>query len=540
MTMPVVRYPQLRFEDFCFYHTSPSQGQGENRVWIMVEVSDNLFKSRDTQGDAYIDPDFIEAANTYKGHIKSMKLDLLPMPECQILSVVGKLTSAGVDGTCSLKAWVLVRIGDEPVQPASAGAMRSEGKPTSQVIMDGILRSLKPEKKQTVACTKVLKAVVTYKQSLLPPDHRVRYHEVHTLEPAISDYPRAPDSSYESREPVARRGVYSNLLQIDLPEHADLAIELISWLQDNKDATRTAISRSEKPDVSPNATMSLLDDFSRHGTSLSDCFPTNLKNLRNEYAAMTKLAIRDESGSEPATALKRRGPFSNKGMFGRRKEDQDEAVNRARRDAVDIDRPSFEENLGLRDTTNRLRGTMDRTTANTNRPRDSVTRMDNSCRSMGLDGTTDNPDAIAMPPPLFSPLKKSASLMPDRQHMDGSTRGPVSLNTPKENAPYTRSEFDLSSTKLLRSEIMKASRRTYGSCSPSKRQQTSVYPSIEHNEPESDEAGHQKARRIWEGMRISSGGSSGSEPSTPRSIEESEEEEERARENEVLGVPWLT
>jgi len=209
-----------------------------------------------------------------------------------------------------------------------------------------------------------------------------------------------------------------------------------------------------------------------------------------------------------------------------------------RRNAFELQREELNLEQGLADVTNRI----------THRGDD---RLAGGAHLPGLGGETYIDKDSVVPRPLFSPRRGPALIHlapPDYQSMPERERTPEKL-TWKTKGGHSFTEMEIGSAQFYEAEIEDMARQAFGGSFTSTRGHTRyAHGSIEKEDKDEDDCaargkdddGNDKARNIWERMRVGSEGSGASGESTEgRYGDESEDGAERARDCKLVGAPWL-
>ena len=160
---------------------------------------------------------------------------------------------------------------------------------------------------------------------------------------------------------------------------------------------------------------------------------------------------------------------------------------------------------------------------------------------LGYDDTLDPGKDDVVPPPLFSP-KRGSTLVHSSTSEYGSPQGTARKpkKTEHQALHYHHLPTNIGSARFYAAEVQEMARQAFGGATTTCHHRSEFSHECMGNREGNEEAANDKAKMIWERMRICSEGSGTSANSTEvRYSDESADEAERARECRVVGAPWL-
>jgi hypothetical protein len=520
--IPTVAFGELHY--LTFAGSDESKNCNPCNVWIIVEILCSLNQGADKEP-------FAQKRSTNKsfnnpGFLKSVALTLSPLQDCQIAAVLGQLTAATLSPDQTITAIVLVTLeksllpSTRPTPQKENGkpeASSSRRRPTSDLLNEELLNQLLGKFKRTSQGKEekmeeqILRVKVAYDHSLFPAWHQIS-HEVTPAVTRATIYNTQHGFSRKHKQKQDRGSPKRSVgKKLDTAETENAAERIIRVLREGLRFEGNNVDAASNHTTNAGQAVKLLNDFLAAATNLPPDTNRTLEMLKFRYSMLVNSDDQPES-AQPPRSPKRCHPFQQQKAEGcksfesesLRRTPRNAEVESDRRNAFEIDREEMNFEQALTDVTNKIRC----------RGHD---LLSGGTYLLGYDGTVDLGKDNAIPPPLFSPKRGrdpgEKAYHGDRRHL----------------------QTNIGSASFYAAEVEAMARQAFGGATTTCHHRSEF---LEHGMNE--EEGNDKARKIWERMRISSHGSGTSAKSTEvRYSDESADEAERVRECKVVGAPWL-
>lgn len=517
-------------------------------VWIIAQVLCSVNQGSGKEPFATKKPADKSANNS--GFLKSVALGLSSLQDCQISAILGKRTAATLSPDESITAIVLVTL-DELLFPSARPGPRkvsgrpqarsSKGRPTNDLLNEELLNQLlgglkrSSRAKEESVQKQAVKAKVTYDHSLFPPSHEISHEQIFTVTRAPICIPQQASAQKTKLRKDQDHLQIPGLERLTTEETEKAAESIIRVLSEGlrfESNSRNAPTDSTNHSTNSDEALRLLNDFLAAAPCLSPDAKRRLEMLKFRYSMF--INHEEPAATQSYPSPKRYNPFE------RRKEERCEGFepwfagrspcdiesDRNRRHAFEMNREEIDFEQAFTHVTNR---TMYR----------GHDLLSDSAHIIGYDGTADLVKDTAIPRPLFSPKRGPAiahSPITDIESMGGSSRSPKKTCCRGDRQDP---ETDIGSARFYEAEVEEMARQAFGGATTCHRRSELLLQSIEKDE-KIEEDGNEKARKIWERMRVNSEGSgTGAKGTEVGFSDESADEAESVRECRVVGTPWL-
>jgi hypothetical protein len=545
---PTVAYGQLK------YLTLAGNNSSKNtRFWVIIDILCSLNQSanQESLGQEQRAHKFFNSP----GLLKGVTLTLSTLQNCQITTILGQCTAATLAPEQTFTVIILVTLHKSFLPSMRPSPQKENGRsspsssrrrPTSEVLNDELLNQLLGKFKRAAQAKdekteeRILRAVVTYEHSLFPPGHGISHEQTVTVERArIGTRPQ--DASPKRKQKQDRGSPHGSAVKkLNTQETQDAGERIIRVLREGLRLDGSTTEAASHPTVDASQAVKLLNDFLAAATRLAPNTNRTLEMLKFRYSMLTNssdggAAAQKITSPNSCNHFDRREGERHKSFelgFHKRISPNAESKD-SRRNAFEIDREKGHLQQGLADITNRTR-------------RRACDLLSRGAHLVEYDVKTDIGRYNAIPAPLFSP-RRGLTLVPS-----AGTNSPMhsGARTPEEEGFYgSRHPLTtrIGAASFYAAEVEQMARQAFGGATtPCYRGGEFLHQSTEKDEvagahPDTIEAdGNDKAKMIWERMRICSEGSGTSAKGTELSSKnESGDEAERARECKVLGAPWL-
>lgn len=545
---PTVAYGQLKYLTLAGNNSSKNSS-----FWVIIDILCSLNQSADQESLGQE-----QRANKFfnsPGLLKGVTLTLSTLQNCQITTILGQCTAATLAPEQTFTVIILVTLHKSLLPSMRPSPQKENGRsspsssrrrPTSDVLNDELLNQLLGKFKRAAQAKdekteeRILRAVVTYEHSLFPPGHGISHEQTVTVERARI-CTRQQDSSPKRKQKQDRASPHGSAVKkLNTQETQDAGERIIRVLREGLRLDGSTTEAASHPTVDASQAVKLLNDFLAAATRLAPNTNRTLEMLKFRYSMLTNSSD-GGAAAQKISSLKSCNPFDRR-EGERHKSFELESHKRtspnaesedSRRNAFEIDREKVHLQQGLADITNRTRHR-------------ACDLLSSGAHLVEYDVKTDIGRYNAIPAPLFSP-RRGLTLVPSagtNSPMHSSARSPEEEGFYGSRHPLTTK---IGAASFYAAEVEQMARQAFGGAT------TTCYRGGEflHQSPEKDEVagahpdtmeadGNDKAKMIWERMRISSEGSGTSAKGTEVSYNnESGDEAERARECKVLGAPWL-
>jgi hypothetical protein len=550
LDVPSVAYGQIH------YLTLAGNGQSKNSypcsVWAIVEILCSL--NQGANQEPFAQKQYTSKSFNNPGFLKSVTLSLSTLQNCQITAILGQCTAATLSPEQTITVVVLVTL-DKSLLPSTRPSPRKENRkpeasssrrrPTSDVLNEELLHQLLGKFKRTSQAKedkieeRILMAKVTYEHSLFPPGHQISHEETVNIKPATICNGQYGSLQKRKEKPEHGPSQCSATEKLNSEETENAAERVIRVLREGLRLDGNTTDAASHPTVDASQAVKLLNDFLAAATSLAPNTNRTLEMLKFRYAML----IENDGPTTPhSTASPQRyNPFDRR-KDERHKSSESNSPRRTpynavfdsdRRNAFEIDREKTNLDQGLTDIANGTRfRCCDLLSGDTN--------------LLDYDGITGLGKDNAIPAPLFSPKRGTPLVLLSGN--DLPTHG--SAGTPEKTGYHgcrQHLQTHIGSASFYAAEVEQMAREAFGGATTICHHRSEfLHQSIEKDEGASgrrdaiEEDGNDKARMIWERMRISSEGSGTSAKSTEvRYSDESADEDEMSRESKAVGAPWL-
>ena len=563
LDIPIVSFAELHY--LTFAGNDSSKKGSPCSVWVVIEIRCSSQQGADDE--PLMQKQSSSKSGNHPGFLRNIALTLSPSQGWQITAVLGKLTASMLSSDEITTAIVLVTSDKQLFSSTRTSPRKEHGRnlqisqrnrPTSDLLNEDLLNQLLGTSKRTSPAKegkiedRMLTVEVAYYHSLFPPRHQISYEEIVTVTQATICDTQHKSSQKHNQNRVRGSRKDPGVRRLTSEETEIAAEGIIRVLREGLYADDNAVYTASPNAINAGHAVTLLNDFLAEVTTLAPDTIRTLEMLKFRYSIVM------HNDNKPAASPKRYNPFERRKEDRRKSLDPEsprrtpQGADGGRRNAFEIKRREIDSVLDfsrslvsskssspdfykrekeLADVTNRTR-----------------------CRGHNLlsggidllvdDDTSDTGKDNVIPPPLFSP-KRGSTLVHSSSSECGSTQ--ASARTPKKIGHQALHHHYHLQTKIglarfYAAEVQEMARQAFGGATTTCHHRSELsHESMENREGiEDEEAANDKAKMIWERMRISSEGSGTSANSTEvRYSDESADEAERARECKMVGAPWL-